>query len=90
MSYDDRRQRGRTICASLVEDIGKVATPGLGLWPEAWDIVGEESAAFMEALLRWEETGDPDLTTRLRDLYDDVVKAWQDAAKLYELRRTVS
>ena len=90
MSYDDRRQRGKTICVSLVKDIGKVATPGLGLWPEAWDVVGEESAAFMEVLLRWEETGDPRLINRLKELYDRVVGSWQDAAGLYELKRKVS
>lgn len=89
MTYAERRQRGRTICASLVEDISKVATPGLGLWPDAWDIVGEESSAFMVELLRWEETGDPNLTNRVRELYDRVVSAWQDAAGLYELRRKV-
>ena len=86
MTYDDRRRRGRTICASLVDDIGKVGTPGRGLWPEAWDVVGEESAAFMEALLRWEETGDPNLINRLKELYDRVVSSWRDAAGLYELK----
>ncbi len=62
MTKDERGRRGKTLCATLVEDIAKVASPGLGRWPDAWEIVGEESADFMDALLSWEETGEPDLT----------------------------
>ena len=87
MTISERRQRGKTICTSLVEDIAKVATPGLGRWPEAWDVVAGESSAFMEALLLWEETGDALLIDPLRLAYDRVVNAWADAARLYELRK---
>ena len=85
MNYDQRRERGKTICASLVEDVGKVATPGLGAWPEAWVIVGPDSATFMELLIRWEQTGEPHLIDRVAQAYDKVVSAWRDAARSYEL-----
>ena len=89
MTNDERRERGKTICVSIAEDIGKVTvtTPGLGCWPEAWDIVSKESADFMELLLRWEQTGDATLIDPLRLAYDKLVSAWADAARLYELRK---
>jgi len=90
MNYDQRRRSGKTICDRLVEDIASVATPGLGLWPEAWDVVAGESADFMEGLLHWEETGDQRLVERVSIAYDQLVAAWADAARLYERRRQVS
>ncbi len=87
MTYDERRRSGKTICARLVEDIASVATPGLGLWPEAWDVVAQESADFMEGLLHWEETGDQRLIDRVSIAYDRLVAAWADAARLYEVRQ---
>ena len=87
MTYDDRRQRGRTLCATLEGDIAKFAPDGLCRWQEARYIVGSESSIFVETLLLWEETGEPELVEPLRIAYDRLVSAWKDAANLFELRR---
>ena len=90
MNHDERRRRGKAICASLVEDVGKVATPGLSRWPGAMDIVGPAEADFLAALLQWEETGSAHLIDRVRKAYDRLVGAWKDAANLFDTRRRVS
>ena len=87
MTQEERRERGKALCVTLVEDIAKVATPGLGLWPEAWELVAEQSADFMEELLRWEQTGDEVLVDGVRRAYDALVSAWQYAARLHDVRK---
>ena len=89
MNYEERRQRGIALGASLWEEIEREAGLGLRL-PNCWEMVGPESARFMELLLLWEQTGDEDLIDRVRQAYDEVVNAWRDAARLYETRRQVS
>ena len=85
MSWDDRRQRGNTMCLSLWDDVNRVAGPGFRL-PECWDIVGPEGTEFLEALTAWELTGEPEILERVRVAYDKLVSAWKDAASLYEAR----
>ncbi len=87
MTKEERQERGKALCVTLVKDIGKVATPGLGLWQEAWELVAEPSADFMGELLRWEQTGDEVLVDGVRRAYDALVSAWAEAARLHDVRK---
>ena len=86
MNRNHRRERGRMICAALMAEVERDASLGLRL-PECWDIVGPESATFVELLLLWEQTGEEQLIDQVREAYDEVVSAWMDAARLAEVRK---
>jgi hypothetical protein len=79
-----RIEIGRQMCERLTSAVAAVAPAGVGAWPQAWEVVGPASAAFMELLTRWEDSGDRALLPEIRAAYDNVLSAWRRAAEQYE------
>ena len=79
-----RAQAARKLCEQLATDVAAIAPPGIGGWPAAWDIVDAPSAELMVALTAWEATGRDEDRARVREWYNRVLAAWQEAARQYE------
>src|SRR5690606_5793567 len=58
MTPEDRRARGTVLCERLTREVAELVPGGIGAWSPAWTIVAPADAAFMEALTRWEASGD--------------------------------
>jgi hypothetical protein len=83
MTTDERTAKATRLCERLNQDVAAVAQLGLGRWEQTGEIVGPVSTGFMVKLTAWEATGDRSLIPLLRDLYDDVVAEWTEAASQY-------
>ena len=82
-----RRERSRTLCRIVSERIGEIASPGLGRWDPAWEIVREPSARLLEALAGWERTGDEEAMDRAKAVAVEVVQAWREAERAFRKSR---
>ena len=78
-----RRERSRKLCRLLSERIGEVTPPGLGRWDPAWERVRGPSTRFLDALGRWEASGQEDDMDRAKALALDVLEAWKQAERKY-------
>ncbi len=79
-----RNEAAAKLWEQLTADVAAIATPGLGRWPEAWEIVAAPSAELMIALTSWQATGSEEDRVRVREWYNRVLAAWQEAARQYE------
>lgn len=78
------RRDGAAVARWVAERVQEVAPPGLGRWAPAWDLVEPPSMEFLDALARWEESGTVEDREAARAAAGDVVKAWREAAQLWE------
>lgn len=76
-----RRERSRKLCRIVSERIGEIASPGLGRWDPAWEIVRESSVRLLDALAAWERTGEEAAMDRAKDVAVEVVQAWHAAER---------
>jgi len=74
------------MCREIAVYIGEQVSPGLGAWPEAWEIVREASDAFDEAARRWVEHGHAGGYQEVEQAGVALVEAWQRADQLYRER----
>jgi len=81
----DRTERARLLCIRLGNDVSGFTTPAVRAWGPAWEIVHEPSVIFLDRLNEWEETGDTETAQRVKVAYRDVVKAWREAVRAFEM-----
>ena len=79
-----RAEAARKLCEQLQRDVFKIVPPGMGHWPECWDIVGDHDVEFVVALTAWEATGDDEQRLTVRAAYNALLEAWHEAARLYQ------
>jgi hypothetical protein len=72
---------GTPVARWVTERVREVASPGLGRWPRAWEIVEKPSREFLDALAAWEETGAPEDKAAASQAGAAVVAAWREAAR---------
>ena len=84
MSPEERRRRGTKLCEHLSTDVHELVPPGIGHWPECWEIVADFDAEFMLALVKWESTGSGADKESLRTAYARVLDAWRRAAAAWQ------
>ena len=75
-----RRAWADSLCNRLSRQVAALSFPGLGSWPDAWEIVEGPSKRFLEALALWEEKGGAAEKTLTLETCEAVLKSWQDAA----------
>jgi hypothetical protein len=80
-----RAERTRLIARRVSDRIADVAPPGLGHWPDAWELVAAPSRAFLDALECWERTGTKAAEVEVTRLARQVVEAWSEAAREWTL-----
>lgn len=83
MTPEERRARGRELCRRLTAEVGRLAAPGLGTWPEAWDIVAEADTDFLVALTAWEADPSEPARLRVRDAYVHLLRRWEEANRQF-------
>ena len=76
----------RTMCREIARYIGEQVSPGLGGWPEAWEIVDDASRAFDDAVRRWVEHGHAGGYQEAERAGVQLVEAWRRADQLYRER----
>ena len=77
------QERTRKLCRILSKCVSMVASPGLGMWEPAWELVEEPSALFLDALSEFERTGDEAEMDRAKRLSLAVRDAWREADRKY-------
>lgn len=83
MNGDERRARGRRLCRIIHKRVARVASQGLGLWSEAWEIVEEPSTRFLDLLMAWEDSGSERDRDALEAAAHAVVNAWKEVDRRY-------
>ena len=62
-----RAEAARKLCDQLATDVAAIAPPGIGRWPEAWEIVDSGSMPGMPTESTWSSGNEPmpkrDVTT---------------------------
>lgn len=74
------------MCREIAVYIGEQVSPGLGAWPEAWEIVDDASRAFDDAARRWVEHGHAGGYQELEQAGVALVEAWRRADAAYQGR----
>lgn len=74
------------MCREIAGYIGEQVSPGLGTWPEAWEIVREASDTFDATGRRWVEHGHGGGYQELEQAGVALVEAWRRADQLYRER----
>ena len=82
-----RRRRTRELCRILAKHVCAFASPGLGLWDDAWKIVEKPSVDFLDAPNEFERTGNESTMDRAKRLSLKVRDAWRDADRQYRAGR---
>jgi hypothetical protein len=77
----DRTAAARRIARWLAEQVRQVAPPGLGYWPDAWQLVDAPSGAFLDALADWQASGSAADQQRAQTTAAAVLAAWRAAAE---------
>ncbi len=78
-----RRERSRKLCRILAAKVREATTDGLGRWAPCWELVRAPSQAFLDALARWERTGDERHMNVAKERALDVLRAWEAADQKY-------
>lgn len=84
VTLEARRARSAKVCRLLSERIGQVTSPGLGRWDLAWEIVRAPASRFLDALIRWEESGQEEDMDRAKTHALEVLDAWKEAERRYQ------
>lgn len=74
------------MCREIARYIGEQVSPGLGEWPEAWEIVADASREFDEVGRRWVESGHAGGYQELEQAGVQLVEAWRRADAAYQGR----
>lgn len=74
----------RAVCENLTRDVARIAPPGIGSWPPAWEMVAEADASFIAALVAWEAQPSDVAQAGVRARYNAVLAAWRDAIAAFE------
>ena len=83
MTREERLERTTRLCRELSRRISEAASPGLGNWAPAWEMVESVSEQFLDLIHEWEETEDSDARRRLEHSAGAVLDAWKEADRLY-------
>ena len=70
--------------SDFVLRIGEVASPGLGHWSRAWDMIAEPSDAFLDALAAWEANDTSVTRDALHSAASEFVRVWRSAADAWD------
>ena len=84
MNRAERKERATRLCRGLSKRVSEIASPGLGLWPDAWETVEEPSAEFLDLLDAWEESGDDTAKGALEFATMRLVNSWMEANRRFE------
>lgn len=79
-----RKERSRLICQRVSEGVAAVAPRQIGRWTPAWELVEAPSAAFLEALGSWVETGSMEDQRAVQRTAEAVRNAWREAVRQWE------
>lgn len=82
-----QREKAKRIAWIVSERIREVTTPGLGQWAPTWQIVGEQSDRFMDALYQWELSGTRDDLDAVQREVEALLGAWRLADTRYQVSR---
>lgn len=86
VSTTTREEALRTMCREIAVYIGEQVSPGLGAWPEAWEMVREASDEFDAAGRRWIEQGHEGGYQDTEQAGIRLVEAWQRADEAFRQR----
>ena len=78
-----RRDRTQKLCRILSAHVSGATSEGLGNWDEAWSLVEEPSARFLDPLNEFERTGEEQHMDRAKTLAIGVRDAWREADRRY-------
>ena len=76
-----RPEKARIVCERVAARIREVVPVGLGHWGPVWTFVAYPSDVFMDALREWEKEDTPTTRPDLQAAFEDLVKAWAEAAR---------
>ncbi len=79
-----RREKARIVAERVAKRIHEVSPVGLGHWEPVWEIVGNPSDVFMDALAEWETEDSSDMRSKLEVASTDLIEAWAEAARRWK------
>ncbi len=79
-----RREKARIVAQRVAARIREVAPAGLGHFDSAWELVGNPSDVFIDALAEWETEESSDMRSKLEVASTDLIEAWAEAARRWK------